>query len=204
MDEETRRRCLEPFFTTKGERGTGMGLAMVYGMANRQGAKLEINSAEGVGTTFRIKFARAERVVADTYVSGSNLRTRGLKLLVIDDDPLLREALLHILESEGHSVTIAEGGQAGIATFVAPQGAPFDAVFTDLGMPYIDGRAVANAVKAHNPNTPVIMLTGWGQRLNTEQTVPPNVDVVLSKPPSLQDLRRTLAQLIPSRPNARS
>jgi CheY-like chemotaxis protein len=62
-------------------------------------------------------------------------------------------------------------------------------------MPYVDGRAVAKAIKAQDPRTPIIMLTGWGQRLNTEQTVPPNVDIVMSKPPSLQDLRRTLAQV---------
>ena len=195
MDEDTRRRCLEPFFTTKGERGTGMGLAMVYGMAKRQAAQLEIESTVGVGTTIRIKFAPAEDVAVETYVSGSNLRSRSLNLLVIDDDPLLREALLNILQSEGHDVTLAEGGQAGIDMFVARSGAPFDAVFTDLGMPYVDGRAVAKAIKTHDRNTPVIMLTGWGQRLNTEQTVPPYVDVVLSKPPSLQDLRRALAEL---------
>jgi signal transduction histidine kinase/ActR/RegA family two-component response regulator len=196
MDEETRRRCLEPFFTTKGERGTGMGLAMVYGMAKRQGAQLEIDSAVGRGTTIRIKFARAEESGAETYVAGSNLRARSLKLLVVDDDPLLREALFNILQSEGHTVTLADGGQAGIDAFVASMGdVPFDAVFTDLGMPYVDGRAVAKAIKANDPHTSVIMLTGWGQRLNTEQTVPPNVDVVLSKPPSLQDLRRTLAQV---------
>jgi signal transduction histidine kinase/ActR/RegA family two-component response regulator len=195
MDEETRRRCLEPFFTTKGERGTGMGLAMVYGMAKRQGAQLEIDSALGKGTTIRVKFARADDVVTDTYVAGSNLRARSLKLLVIDDDPLLREALLNILQSEGHEVTLADGGQAGIEAFSAARDAPFDAVFTDLGMPYVDGRAVAKAIKAQDPRTPIIMLTGWGQRLNTEQTVPPNVDIVMSKPPSLQDLRRTLAQV---------
>jgi signal transduction histidine kinase/ActR/RegA family two-component response regulator/HAMP domain-containing protein len=195
MDEETRRRCLEPFFTTKGERGTGMGLAMVYGMAKRQGAQLEIDSAVGAGTTIRIKFARAQNVAVETYVSGSNLLARSLKLLVIDDDPLLREALLNILQSEGHTVTLADGGQAGIDIFVSPKEWPFDAVFTDLGMPYVDGRAVAKAIKAHDRHMPVIMLTGWGQRLTTEQTVPPNVDAVLSKPPSLQDLRRTLADL---------
>ncbi|HEU4601846.1 MAG TPA: ATP-binding protein [Steroidobacteraceae bacterium] len=201
MDEETRRRCLEPFFTTKGERGTGMGLAMVYGMAKRQGAQLEIDSAVGSGTTIRIKFARAEETGAETYVAGSNLRARSLKLLVIDDDPLLREALFSILQSEGHTVTLADGGQAGIDAFVASMGdVPFDAVFTDLGMPYVDGRAVAKAIKANDPHASVIMLTGWGQRLNTEQTVPPNVDVVLSKPPSLQDLRRTLAQVSALRP----
>jgi signal transduction histidine kinase/CheY-like chemotaxis protein len=202
MDEETKRRCLEPFFTTKGERGTGMGLAMVYGMAKRQGAQLEIDSALGKGTTIRIRFARADDVVAETYVSGSNLRARSLKLLVIDDDPLLSEALLNILQSEGHAVTVADGGQTGLDAFAAAMpDAPFDAVFTDLGMPYVDGRAVAKGIKARDPHTPVIMLTGWGQRLNTEQTIPPNVDVVLSKPPSLQDLRRTLAQVNSLRAN---
>lgn len=196
MDEETRRRCIEPFFTTKGERGTGMGLAMVYGMAKRHGAQIEIDSALGQGTTVRLIFAIAPRIepTIETPVLIASTRQR---LLVIDDDPLLREALFRILESEGHEVTIMEGGQAGIDAFAQAHrsGQPFDVVMTDLGMPYVDGRAVATAVKKLSPRTPVILLTGWGQRLSTEQNVPEYVDVVLSKPPKLPELRRTLAQL---------
>src|SRR5690606_39235458 len=93
MDEETRRRCIEPFFTTKGERGTGMGLAMVYGMAKRHGAQIEIDSSVGRGTTFRLRFARAAAQEADpaalpNVIVGSTRQ----RLLVVDDDPLLREA----------------------------------------------------------------------------------------------------------------
>jgi CheY-like chemotaxis protein len=200
MDEHTKRRCIEPFFTTKGERGTGMGLAMVYGMAKRHSAQIEIDSAVGQGTTFRVKFAAAPEQIAQTQVTPNVVvSTAKQRLLVIDDDPLLREALLRILETEGHDVTVVDGGQAGIDAFTAAhrEGQPFDAVMTDLGMPYVDGRQVAAAVKKLSPRTPVILLTGWGQRLNTEQSVPAHVDVVLSKPPKLPELRRTLAELQP-------
>jgi signal transduction histidine kinase/ActR/RegA family two-component response regulator len=198
MDEETRRRCIEPFFTTKGERGTGMGLAMVYGMIKRHGAQIEIDSTVGQGTTFVLRFAVAD---ANTGVQEAlpNVVVAALRqrLLVIDDDPLLREALFRILEAEGHEVTTVDGGQAGIDAFneAHHSGQPFDAVMTDLGMPYVDGRGVAAAVKKLSPRTPVILLTGWGQRLNTEQSVPPHVDIVLSKPPKLAELRRALADL---------
>jgi signal transduction histidine kinase/FixJ family two-component response regulator/HAMP domain-containing protein len=198
MDEETRRRCIEPFFTTKGERGTGMGLAMVYGMAKRQGAQIEIDSAVGQGTTIRIAFCIAGEQSGNTFDEPSLIvASTRQRLLVIDDDPLLREALFRILEGEGHEVTTMDGGQAGIDAFTEAHrsGQPFDAVMTDLGMPYVDGRSVAAAVKKLSPKTPVILLTGWGQRLNTEQSVPAHVDVLLSKPPKLPELRRTLAQI---------
>lgn len=201
MDEHTKRRCIEPFFTTKGERGTGMGLAMVYGMAKRHNAQIEIDSAVGQGTTIRVRFAAApEQATQTTPAPNVIVSTGKQRLLVIDDDPLLREALLRILETEGHDVTVVDGGQAGIDAFTAAhrEGRPFDAVMTDLGMPYVDGRLVAAAVKKLSPRTPVILLTGWGQRLNTEQSVPEYVDVVLSKPPKLPELRRTLAELQPS------
>jgi DNA-binding response OmpR family regulator len=89
------------------------------------------------------------------------------------------------------------GGQGGIEAFRESheRAEPFDVVITDLGIPYVDGRKVAAAVKTLAPSTPVIMLTGWGQRLITEVDVPPHVDRVLSKPPRLRELRETLAAL---------
>ena len=202
MDENTRRRCLEPFFTTKGERGSGMGLAMVYGMAERHKAQLEIDSAPGAGTTMRLRFAAvANAAVADTYSPRALTPTRRLRLLVIDDDPLLSEALLRILDDEGHEVTGAQGGREGINTFLQAQTTqhPFDVVMTDLGMPYVDGRAVAAAIKHASPQTPVVLLTGWGQRLNTEQSIPEHVDVLLGKPPRIAELRQVLAELTTAR-----
>jgi signal transduction histidine kinase len=198
MDEETRRRCLEPFYTTKGERGTGLGLAMVYGMIQRHSAELEIDSEPGKGTTMRLIFTLS---VPDTAASGLVPvlvpPPSPLRILLVDDDPILLQSLRDTLEGDGHSITAASGGQAGIDAFAAAlaSGAPFDAVVTDLGMPYVDGRKVAAMVRAASPTVPIVMLTGWGQRLVADDEVPPHVDRVLNKPPRLAELRVILAEL---------
>ncbi|HEV8311498.1 MAG TPA: PAS domain S-box protein, partial [Burkholderiaceae bacterium] len=195
MDDDTRRRCLEPFFTTKGERGTGLGLAMVYGVARRHGADIEIESKVGEGTTVRVIFAAAG--VDPVVPAGSGAKPappKRLRLLVVDDDPLLLKSLRDTLETDAHIVTTANDGRGGIEAFRAAQarGEVFSAVITDLGMPYVDGRRVAAAIKEASPSTPVILLTGWGQRLLSEEEVPQHVDRVLSKPPKLRELRETL------------
>jgi signal transduction histidine kinase/CheY-like chemotaxis protein len=197
MNEETRRRCLEPFFTTKGECGTGLGLAMVYGVARRNNAEVEIRSAVGEGTTISLSFPvlTMAATASSRAESGFAMPPR-LRLLLVDDDPLLLKSLRDTLEADGHVVATANGGAAGIDAFRAAQdhGEPFACVITDLGMPNVDGRKVANAVKDASPTTPVIMLTGWGRRLTSEEEIPPHVDHLLSKPPKLRELRETLAQ----------
>jgi DNA-binding response OmpR family regulator/anti-sigma regulatory factor (Ser/Thr protein kinase) len=195
MDEETRRRCFEPFFTTKGERGTGLGLAMVYGMARRHNAKIEIESAPGRGSTIRLKFAVAA-ASQPALAAPPDAKPSSLRLLVVDDDPLLIKCLRDALEGQGHTVVTATGGQEGIDIFQATANGqePFAVVITDLGMPHVDGRRVASAVKLASPATPVILLTGWGQKLLAEGDVPANVDQVLNKPPKLRELREALAR----------
>ncbi len=197
MSEETRRRCMEPFFTTKGERGTGLGLAMVYGIVQRHGASIEIESVEGKGTTVRMIFAAAPGREAVVDFSAPR-EVRNLRVLVIDDDPMLLKSISDILQSDGHTIVTTSGGQDGINSFqdAALGSAPFDVVITDLGMPYVDGRRVAAAVKRTSPRTPVILLTGWGERLRAEGEVPVEVDQVLSKPPKLRDLREALSKVI--------
>jgi CheY-like chemotaxis protein len=200
MTEETRRRCFEPFFTTKGERGTGLGLAMVYGIVRRHNADIEIDSAVGKGTTIRILFpVPASPVSATQAVDGVSRVLTRLRLLIVDDDPLLIKSLRDTLESDGHLVTAATGGREGIEAFreAFDRREPFAAVITDLGMPYVNGRQVAVAIKHLSPLTPVILLTGWGQRMVAEGDVPPETDRVLSKPPKLRELREALAQCVP-------
>jgi CheY-like chemotaxis protein len=120
-----------------------------------------------------------------------------LRILSVDDDPLLIKSLRDALEADGHAVVTANGGQAGIDAFreAEERDERFAVVITDLGMPYVDGRKVASAVKNDSPSTPVILLTGWGQRLVAEGDVPPHVDRVLNKPPKLKELRAALAEL---------
>ena len=197
MDQETRRHCTEPFFTTKGERGTGLGLATVHGVARRHQADLEIESARGEGTSVQLTLAAAPAAgAAESQVAEAPALPPRLRILVIDDDPLLLRSLRDSLEGDGHVVVSASDGQAGIDAFGAAQAGaePFSVVITDLGMPYVDGRQVAAAIKRVSPSTPVILLTGWGHRLVAEGEVPEHVDEVLSKPPKLLHLREALAR----------
>jgi len=195
MDEETRRRSIEPFFTTKGDRGSGLGLAMVYGMARRHNAGLDIESTPGKGTTVRITFRMG---VGTSGRHPAPLFTmRSLRVLVVDDDPSLLESLRIALLDEGHKVTTASGGQAGIDTFRAAQksGKPYDVVITDLRMPDVDGREVVASVRRTSPATPIILLTGWGQQIATDGAHALAVDRLLGKPPRIRELRAALAEL---------
>ena len=199
MDEATQRRCLEPFFTTKGERGTGLGLATVYGMVERHGARVAIESQLHQGTTVRLAFPVAPPASGAELRPQAPLPAAGLSILIVDDDPTVLASLAAILVRDGHQVTAADGGQAGIDSFREAEaaGRGYTVVITDLGMPYVDGRKVAETIKAIAPATPVILLTGWGQRVIPETGGGPvKVDAVLSKPPKLRELREALHKCV--------
>jgi PAS domain S-box-containing protein len=196
MDAETRQRCVEPFYTTKGARGTGLGLAMVYGAMQRHRGELAIDSAVSHGTTVRLLFPRdADLEQAPRTTATPAARIAPLRILLVDDDPLVRQSLAEILQGDGHGVTVAEGGAAGVAAFRRARACAeaFDVVITDLGMPEVDGRAVARHVKQEAGQTPVLMLTGWEQPLGATGALPPYIDALLSKPPTLAALRTALA-----------
>jgi CheY-like chemotaxis protein len=134
---------------------------------------------------------------ADVAVQPAEQIPVGLSILLVDDDPILLRSLREILEIDGHTIQTAGGGQGGIDTFrtLLQSGSSPSVVITDLGMPHVDGRAVATAIKQMSPATPVILLTGWGERLLAEGRVVPHVDRVLGKPPRLRDLREALADM---------
>ncbi len=196
MDEETRRHCLEPFYTTKGERGTGLGLAMVYGMVQRHHADIDIESAIGHGTTMRIAFPVPLVAPHQDHPAAILQMPPRLRLLIVDDDPIILKTMRDILEADGHLVTSENISKIAIEKFRAAraEGEAFAAVITDLGMPHIDGRQVASAIKSISASTPVILLTGWGKRMVADGDMPEHVDCVLSKPPKLAELRNALAQ----------
>lgn len=197
MDEDTQRRCMEPFFTTKGERGTGLGLAMVYGTMQRHGSGIKIDSALGKGTSFRFSFPVPSAHAVEVARAGQ-MEVPALDILVVDDDPLVSRAVRETFEKDGHRVSIADGGRAAIDAFISAQerGNPFRVVVTDLGMPHVDGHQVSQAVKTADNNAIVILLTGWGQRLLTEGGTPDNVDYVLPKPPTRNSLRTALGRCL--------
>lgn len=191
MDEETRRRCVEPFFTTKGDRGTGLGLPMVFCVAERHEAEVEIASEPGQGTAVRLVFPAAPAEDPGPAEACRTEKEERMSILVVDDDPILLDTLADALGSDGHWVTPASSAEAALAAFHSALAGdrPFDLVFTDLGMPAVDGRRLAASIKESSPGTPVVLLTGWGQQLASEGEKPPHVDILLSKPPRLKDLR---------------
>jgi CheY-like chemotaxis protein len=166
-------------------------------MLQRHDARLEIDSAPGQGTTMRMIFGASASNGASGKPPAVQVPMRRLRILVIDDDPILIRSMQDVLETEGHQLHTALGGQAGIDAFADALGSEreFSLVITDLGMPRVDGRKVAAAIKGLSPLTPIILLTGWGQRLLDENDVPPNIDRVLSKPPRLTLLRAALLDL---------
>ena len=170
---------------------------MVYGMTQRHDADLRDRERAGQGhDDAACLFASAQGAAAVSR-EGASQAMRSLRILIIDDDPLLLRSVRDTLEAEGHDIEAANGGQAGINAFAAAQarGAPFEFVFTDLGMPHIDGRKVAAAIKGLSAQTPVVMLTGWGQRLLATHDLPEHVDRVLSKPPKIAELRQVMRDL---------
>lgn len=205
MSEETRKRCLEPFFSTKGKRGTGLGLAMVYGVVERHEGKIEVLSELGKGTTFRLIFPVRAKLCQNDESDDSGPAVEPLQILCIDDEPLLRELIKEILERDGHEVEVSDCGQSGLDEFriARERGRPFDVVITDLGMPYLDGRQVAKLLKQESPDTPVVMLTGWGAFMKEDGNIPAHVDGILSKPPRAKELRETLCRFHPGKKDAR-
>ena len=200
MEEETRKRCLEPFFSTKGKRGTGLGLAMVYGVVKRHEGTIDIETEPGNGSTFRLLFPVRPTVQKDAGEQTGN-PIQSLRILCIDDEPLLRELIKEMLVRDGHDVHVSDNGQSGLDEFrfAREQQKPFDVVITDLGMPYLDGRQVARAVKKESPSTPVVMLTGWGTFIKEDGSTPEQVDGIISKPPRSRELREMLNHVSPAR-----
>jgi len=203
MDDETRRRCVEPFFTTKGDTGTGMGLAMVYGAVQRHGADMVIDSAPDKGTTITIRFPNGRspsplpRRPSAIETAPQRARRR-LHVLLVDDDPLVLETLQNMLLGTGHEIATAGGGQAGIEAFrdALQGGAGYDVVVTDLGMPAVDGLAVAKSIKRLSPATPIVLLTGWGEGIQRNADSGSQIAAVLGKPPGRSELADVLARVV--------
>ncbi len=199
MDEKTRRRCLEPFFSTKIQRGgSGLGLAMVYGMIQRHEGTVEIESSPGKGTSVRLTLPFRKQPAEKAASSGTQTNSnRTVNVLCIDDEQQVLELLTNCLKPFGHQVTVAAGGQRGVDLFrdAKSRNQPYEAVITDLGMPAFDGHEVARAIKAESSATPVIMLTGWGASIQEDNEKIPEVNVVIGKPPNIQRLHEALLQV---------
>ena len=185
MTPDVRKRCLEPFFTTKGAAGTGLGLATSYGIVKRHHGEIQIESQAGHGTRM---------IVALPAVASSSVvevrkqvpRPLGLRILVIDDEELVRNVVAEFLLFDGHKVALADGPGVGLRKLKAGQ---YDLVITDRAMPEMSGDQLALRAKRAAPHVPILMLTGFGEFMNAANDLPEGVDIVVSKPVTLAALR---------------
>jgi PAS domain S-box-containing protein len=191
MSEEAARRCFEPFFTTKGKRGSGLGLSMVYGVIERHKGTVNVKSELGRGTTFIIYFP-CDTIGAPAEHPEPATGTRPLRILVVDDQPVQCELLAHNLQRDWHTVDVAGNGREALQLLERRE---FDLVITDKVMPEMNGDQLAAAIKSREPETQVIMLTGYGD-LEDGEHQSEFVDLLVGKPASLADLRAAIARVM--------
>ncbi|HEV7869349.1 MAG TPA: ATP-binding protein, partial [Chthoniobacteraceae bacterium] len=191
MTETERARCLEPFFTTKGEHGTGLGLAVVYGIIQRHGGAIEIQSQKGCGTTFLIRIP-ITAVEAATGPQSCPAVDRALRILVVDDQEIIAELVAEYLKADGHFTATAVDSSEALAVF---SHGVFDLVITDQSMPGMNGMQLAAAIKQISPEVPVILLSGFGEEMLDLASNANCVDLLLGKPVCAADLRRALFQV---------
>lgn len=193
MPVDIRRRCFEPFFSTKGEEGTGMGLAMVHGIISRHGGTIAIQSRIGQGTTFviRLPLNAPVRTQPEGEVSKTLGATGPLRILVIDDEAWSRKLLAKYLRDEGDSVELAESGTEGLEKADL---ATFDLVITDRAMPEMRGDQVAIEMKAKLPNLPILLLTG--DILRKGETINDAIDMILEKPVTQHEVVDAVHRLV--------
>jgi len=194
IPEEIKEKIFDPFFTTRAAKGTGLGLSVTYGIINKHGGSIEVESTKGKGATFYIMLPMAEGVKEAQRPEGEPLIVKPTKILLVDDDPEVSDILGLTLQQLGHRVRIATSGKEALSAL--KQG-DYRLVITDLGMPDMSGRDVARAVKDLKPGTPVMLITGWGVQPDSEKMA--EIDGVIEKPFSKDSLLVQIAQLLPAK-----
>jgi signal transduction histidine kinase/ActR/RegA family two-component response regulator len=195
MSETVRRRAFEPFFSTKGETGLGLGLSMVYGVMARHGGDAAVDSEEGRGTTITLRLPTSGEGAPQTLATTETDRPQ---VLLVDDDETVRTAVGDMLRGAAYAVTLAGSGLEGIAKVREHEGA-YDLVITDLGMPDVPGWEVVEAVKQVDGTTPVVILSGFDRARATRRARELGVDLVISKPFDIQEFLTTVRGLLAGR-----
>jgi CheY-like chemotaxis protein len=206
MSEHTRLHVFDPFFTTKREKGKGFGLSGAYAVVDRHGGEITVESEPGKGAIFTVWLPVAADAVeplptparpAPAAAPPAPKPVPGAKILVVDDSEEVREVLRELLSRHGYTVVTSPDGESGL---VELETRPFDLAMVDLGLPGISGLEVAHRLKSRWPATRVALMTGYGDRMGSEDVKSKGVDFVLAKPFSLDQLRSVVDHALAHNP----
>ncbi|HTG88038.1 MAG TPA: ATP-binding protein [Pyrinomonadaceae bacterium] len=204
MTPEVKQRLFDPFFTTKGKAGTGMGLAVSFGIIRRHEGSIEVDSEPGRGTTFKISLPKVVLAVANTeqnvVIAGTTTAEDRMRVLVVDDETHVREVLIEALEAEGCEVISAPSGEVALALFDQYEG-NFDAVFTDIGMPEMSGWELVTEIRERSKTIPLAIVSGWADAISVQTRNAVNADWVVAKPFDINKISN-IAQEIAQRKTA--
>jgi PAS domain S-box-containing protein len=196
MPESVRQRIFEPFFSTKGEGGSGLGLAMTYSIVKRHGGEIEVASEPGAGTAFTLTFPAATGEVATAREGSTPTARRTARILLVDNDAQVRSTLTDLLQSLGHAIEPMPGGAEALAAYAPGR---FDAVITNLGMPGMNGWELARRVREVDRSVAILFITGWGLRDDDHARVTElNIQRCLFKPVHPAELDSALQAALPS------
>ena len=192
MTREIADKIFDPFYTTKGVGNSGLGLSVSWSLIGRYGGDIQVKSKPGKGTTFILRLARAEAPKAQAAVAKSEGKS-AYRLLLVEDDPEILNILRDMLRLKGHKVVATADGQKALDLIGKEK---FDLVLTDLGMPSVSGWEIAKRVKEASPETPVVMITGWGAQFEEEDLAGRGVDLMLAKPLSWDKLLGSIEKML--------
>jgi CheY-like chemotaxis protein len=201
MDEATQAQVFEPFFTTKGEgKGTGLGLATVYGIVEQSGGNIWLGSEVGKGTTFRVYLPRVEEAMTEERSRAVAARRMATEtVLVVEDEPAARELVGEILREEGYGVLLAEDGLQAVESAKRAV-APIHLVLTDVILPKISGRVAVERIRAIHPRIKVIYMSGYtDDQVSRHGVLEPGI-VLLQKPFTPADLTRRVGEVLDESP----
>ena len=193
IPEVVKGRIFEPFFTTRAQVGSGLGLSVTYGIVTRHGGSIEVESTRGEGSTFHIRLPVAGGVKERARPKRKTPSIKRATILLVEDDPEVVEVLGLTIKQLGHRVTGVTGGREALDAFKKDN---YDLVITDLGIPDMSGHEIAKAVKEIKPETPVVLITGWGGQVDQERL--PEIDGVIAKPFSKDTLSAQIAEVLPT------
>jgi PAS domain S-box-containing protein len=192
IPEDVRERIFEPFFTTKGAHGTGLGLAVSYGIIERHEGMISVESQVGHGTTFEIDLPAAAPSRASVSPSEDHTEVPALSILVVDDEDFVRDTLAEMLLILNHKVSTAASGTHAIEALAASR---FDLVFTDLSMPDMDGWEVAREIRRRWPGTSIVLVTGYGKTTAPSASEKDLIDGVIGKPFDFSQVTEMIAHV---------